>query len=152
MTHQIHPVVSDVESLVRSKLIQNGNAQLADPTRWISTVEGNKEGGYGVTVALFSHEAEPLTSLFSADSGFRKLECGDYYLSDIPEVEIAISLISLILDFSFAYTPTEVEDLELSSFRHFGECMPWEVLSYMYFGDPRLDTVAENQARKGGDI
>jgi hypothetical protein len=151
MPYKIHPVVTEVESLARNKLAENGNVHLADPVRWMSTLDGNEQDGYAIRVTLFSDEAQPLVSLFSLESGFEKLECGDYFMSEIPEAETAISLVSLILDYSLANTPTQVRDLELSSLRHSGECMPWEILSFLYFGDPALDIDAENCSREGGD-
>lgn len=150
MAYLIHPVVTEVESLVRSKLSENGNAHLADSSRWVARVE-NDNLDYTITVRIFSEDAKPLVGLFGPDSGFEVLENGDYFLSEIPDEEGAVSLISLILDYSFAYTPTEVHDLELCSLRHSGNCMPWEVLSFLYFGNPLADVAVENPSGEGGD-
>jgi hypothetical protein len=150
MSLQTHAILAEVESLVRTKLANNGNAHLADAGRWVARVEAF-DSGYSITARIFCKDARPLVGLFGDDSGFEPLGTDEYHMSDIPNEEIALSLIILILEYSFAYTPTTVHDLELSSLRHSGDCLPWEVLSSLYFGDPRTEETTETSDKEGGE-
>ncbi len=150
MSLQTHTILTEVGSLVRAKLANNGNAHLADAGRWVARVEAF-DSGYSITARIFCKDARPLVGLFGDESGFEPLGADEYYMSDIPNEEMAISLIILVLEYSFAYTPTTVHDLELSSLRHSGDCLPWEVQSFLYFGDPRTNEATESEDKEGGE-
>jgi len=152
MHNPIHPAVAEVESLVREKLFLYGNTHLGHTSSWVATADSDEEHGYSVTVRIFHEDADPLHALLGPDTGFEELADDTFRLANLEDVEDAVSLLSLFLDFALAYTATEVAEVELSSLRNGGELFPWEVLSFMYYGDPRLDEVTDMNSVEGGDI